>query len=339
MATRERPTAKNKTNLVSWHEAEPAPVVLITGAEEVIVDRAAGLLVQKAHEADPALEVTEIDAASYDAGQLATLTSPSLFGERKLLIASGVEATNDAFLKDAIDYLGDIQSDVIFLFRHSGGVRGKRLLDAIKASGAPVIEATPIKKDSERNDFATGEFRRAKRRITPAALRALIDAVGADLRELASGCQQLISDTEGTIDLEHVELYYGGRVEVTGFKVADAAAAGQTGQALNLLRHAIATGSDPVPLVAAVAMKLRGMAKVSAVGRGNPATVAKEVGMAPWQVDRARRDLSRWSPDALAEAIMAVADADEAVKGGGRDPIYAVEKMIGVVASAAKRRN
>ena len=50
--------------------------------------------------------------------------------------------------------------------------------------------------------------------------------------------------------------------------------------------------------------------------------------LAPWQVDRARRALSHWSPEGLATAVQAVADADFAVKGGGRDPVYAVERAI-----------
>lgn len=328
--------SKKSTNIVPWHRAAPAPVVLVTGSESVIADRAVASIQQQARQADPAIELTNLEASTYESGQLATLTSPSLFGETKLLIIEGVEATNDAFLTDAVAYLGDVQGDVTMVLRHGGGVRGKKLLDAVKVSGSPVIEAQPLKKESERSDFAAGEFRRAGRTIRPQALRALIDAVGTDLGELAAGCRQLIEDTEGTIDTRQVETYYGGRVEVTGFKVADAAVAGRSGQALSLVRHAVATGVDPVPLVAAMAMKLRGMAKVTVRGSGGGS--AAKLGMAPWQVDRARREVSRWTPDGLADAITAVAEADRAVKGAGRDPIYALEKMLMTVAAAARRR-
>lgn len=50
--------------------------------------------------------------------------------------------------------------------------------------------------------------------------------------------------------------------------------------------------------------------------------------MAPWQVDKARRLLSGWSAEALGRCISAVAAADAEVKGGGRDPVYAVERAI-----------
>jgi DNA polymerase-3 subunit delta len=65
------------------------------------------------------------------------------------------------------------------------------------------------------------------------------------------------------------------------------------------------------------------------------ADAARDLGLAPWQVDKARRQLRGWSPQGLASAIEAVAAADLAVKGGlpikGRragDPVYAVEKAV-----------
>ena len=59
--------------------------------------------------------------------------------------------------------------------------------------------------------------------------------------------------------------------------------------------------------------------------------------MAPWQVNRAVQDLRRWSPEGLATAISAVAQADAEVKGEGRDPQFAVERAVLRVAGAADR--
>jgi len=111
--------------------------------------------------------------------------------------------------------------------------------------------------------------------------------------------------------------------------------AGDAGHAVALLRHALATGLDPVPLVAALAARLRVLAKVAAT-RGRGATAARDLGLAPWQVDRAMRELRRWTPEALAGAIAAVAQADAEVKGEGRDPRYAVERAVLQVAAAAR---
>ena len=45
-------------------------------------------------------------------------------------------------------------------------------------------------------------------------------------------------------------------------------------------------------------------------------------------------DLRRWTPEGLASAISAVAQADAEVKGEGRDPRFAVERAVLRVAGA-----
>ena len=217
-------------------------------------------------------------------------------------------------------------------------MRGKKVLDTMKKARARVIECPAIKTDRDKADFVTNEFRRQGRKVTPEAVRALIEAVGKDVRELTSACSQLVADTEGVVDDEVVERYHGGKVEATGFRVADAAVAGQAGEALRLLRHAIGTGVDPVPD--------RGRPGQPAAHRWSrsappaaaaPATLAKSLGMAPWQVDKARRSINGWDSEGLGRAIQAVAAADFEVKGGGRDPVYAVERAILTIAGRPAR--
>lgn len=318
--------AARKPAGIAWTDAPLAPVVLLSGGEGLLADRASARISQLAHEQDPSVEVTHIEAAAYERGMLEMLASPSLFGEQKLVIVAGVEKTNDDFLTEATDYVAAPAPDVWLVLRHEGGVRGKRLLDAIKKAKHPIIACEPIKRDSEKSDFVVAEFRRAKRRIDAEAVRSLVDALGNDLRELAAACGQLISDTAETVTAQTVDKYYGGRVEANAFKVADAVAAGRRGEALVSLRHALATGADPVPIVAALAIKMRGLAKVAAArARG---LTARDLGMAPWQVDRARKELSGWTPDGIAAAITAIAQADAEVKGLSRDPVFAVERAV-----------
>ena len=280
------------------------------------------------------VEVSEIDASAYEVGMLGVIASPSLFDEPRAVVVRKVEACNDAFLTDALAYLDRIEDDVVLALVHGGGVRGKKLLDAIRAGGHPVVVCEAIKRDSDKSAFVTDELRRAGRRADAGGVRALDEAVGSDLRELASAVAQLVADTTGTIGAQVVEQYYAGRIEATGFRVADAAVAGNVAQAVALLRHAMSTGVDPVPLVAALAAKLRTLAKVAAM-RGRSGVSAGDLGLAPWQVDRARKDLSRWTPETLAFAINAVAQADAEVKGASRDPQFAIERAVLRVAGAA----
>jgi DNA polymerase III subunit delta len=324
---------------LAWHEVRPAPIVLISGTENFLADRALRILRDALRALDPALEVHDVDAADYAPGQLITLASPSLFGEPRLLRVTNVEKMTDAFLDEAVAFLDDPAEGAVVALRHAGGVRGKRLLDAIRSGHGGGIEVVcaELKRESDRAEFAAAEFRHAGRAIAPVALRALVSAFADDLGELGAACQQLLADTAGDITADVVQRYYGGRVEATSFAVADAAIAGQLGQALGLLRHALDTGADPVPMVAAFAMKLRTMAKVGGV-RGSGGQIASQLGLAPWQVDRARRDLQGWDEVGLGRAILAVADADAAVKGASRDPVFALERLVTLVAERGQPR-
>ncbi|MBD8080742.1 DNA polymerase III subunit delta [Cellulosimicrobium arenosum] len=337
-ATQSRSAAASRSAgpSTSWDDVRLAPVVLVQGPESLLAERAVDALVDLARERDPQVEKIALEGASYQAGSLSVATSPSLFGEAKIVVVGGAEAATEELVADVTAYVPVADPGTTVVVVHGGGVRGKRMLDAIRASGAPVVLAEAIKKDSDKVAFVTAEFRRARRRIDASGVRALVEALGTDLRELAAACGQLVTDTEGTVTEQVVDRYYGGRVEATGFRVADAAVAGSTGEAVALLRHALATGADPVPLVAALAMKLRALAKVGAA-RGRGSASAKDLGMAPWQVDRARRELAGWTPEGLATAISAVAQADAEVKGAGRDPVFAVERAVLTIARSHGR--
>ncbi|HET8768910.1 MAG TPA: DNA polymerase III subunit delta [Pedococcus sp.] len=314
------------------------PLVLIAGPEGVLAERALASTLEELKASAPDLEVVRLAAATYEAGSIGIHASPSLFGGEKCLVVEDLDEAPDELQEDLLAFLAAPEPDVTLVVTHKSGQRGKKVLDTLKKSKARVHEAPAINTDRDKTEFATHEFRRAGRKVTPDAVHALIEAVGKDVRELAAACGQLVADTTGVVDEDLVARYHGGKVEATGFRVADAAVAGQTGEALRLLRHAIATGVDPVPIVAVLAQQLRQLVKVGAAGRGRSADVARELGMAPWQVDKARRGLSGWGPEGLAEAIQAVAQADFEVKGGGRDPVYAVERAILTISEARTGR-
>lgn len=318
----------------TWHRAAPAPLVLIKGPEAVLAGRAVDRITAIMRERG-AIEVTRLDASAYSRGALVTATSPSLFADPGLVVVESVASMNDDFLSDALAYAANPDPDCVVVLLHGGGVRGKKLLDLLSKDRRPEYSCPPITKDAELTSFVAAEFERAQRPALARAVRALVDAIGPDVAELASACAQLMSDVSGTIDQDVVARYYGTRVNATGFAVADAAIAGKSGEAIALVRHAMSTGTDPVPLVAALAAKVRALIKVGAArGRGLD---QKALGMQPWQIDKARRDLQRWDAESLALAVEAVARADAEVKGASRAPGFALERAVRTVAGLARQ--
>ncbi|XPP27954.1 MAG: DNA polymerase III subunit delta [Leucobacter sp.] len=327
---------------IGYDEARPAPVVLVSGPEHFLADRAARIIREELKARHAELEIHDLDASAYGSGELFTVASPSLFAEPRLIRIEGVEKASDALIEDAKSYLAQPAEDTTLLLRHAGGQRGKGLLDAIRgetgaALGAIEIACAEIKRDQDRLAFAQAEFRRLRAEVAPGAVRALVAAYGGGIGELAGAIEQLVSDVGTRLTEEDVNRATEGRVEAGAFKVADAATAGRAAEALVLLRQALGTGTDPIPLLAALNMKVRAMARVYGA-RGSGGELAKAFGMAPWQVERAQRETRGWTEGDLARAIDLAAETEWLLKGGSRDPEYALERYVLFIARRGRAR-
>jgi DNA polymerase-3 subunit delta len=312
--------------------AAPAHTIIV-GEEEYLVDRTVRELVNAAGG-----DVRDVDAAALAPGELASLASPSLFGGDCVLVVRSAQNAVKEVAAELGRYLASPDPDLVFIVTHAGGAKGKDLLAAVKASGATVVDCLKVTRFSERLDFVRAEFRRSGRRADEAAARALLDAVGSDLRELAAACEQLAADTEGAIDGTVVARYYRGRAEATGFTVADRTVEGQLAPALEQLRWALATGVSPVLICSALATGVRLLGRVSAApARMSSMALAAEVGAPPWKIDRVKQQLRGWAPDApdgIARALHAVAEADAQVKGESSSAAYALERAIRRIVTA-----
>ena len=299
------------------------PLTLVTGPEELLADRAVTQIVAAARQADPAVEICDLAPGQLAPGGFAELVSPSLFGEAKVVILRGVQDLTTDQTAEVTRYLKDPADTTVLVLVHGGGVKGKALLDAVKKLKPNLVDCPKLAKPGDRIGFIKAEFKRERRSITDDAARALSDAVGSDLRELAAAASQLVADTEGTVDDAVVARYYQGRAEVSGFAIADLAIEGKRFEALEQLRFALDTGVAPVLIVSAFATGLRRLGKVAAAG-GN----ARDLGLPPWQVDKLRKQARSWNPARLGAALRSVAETDAAVKGAGADPAYALEKLV-----------
>ena len=383
-------TAGVGTGFPPWSRAVLAPVVLLLGKQEVFAKRAIAMLrreamtlAESAGDFEPP-EVTELDASSYEAGSLAQLLSPSLFGGKPLVVVSGLEGGSAALLDDLAAYLESLMGA-------SGGAGGRGAAGASgaaagtagasgaaagtagaaagtagasgaggrSASGAAasrgasrdggkgpwaaIYSCDDLKRRDEKLKFLTAEGTRLGRKLEPAAANALVDALGEEFGELVAVTDQLL-ETAGNMDcplrLDDVQVYLKGRVETTGFDIADAAVVGDVSGALAKLRHALGIGVAPVVIVAAMAMKIRQLLQLAAP----PSRLVQETGlladvkpMNDWMARKIRPLLGRWDDARLGRALRAVSVADAQVKGGSRDAEYALEAMILEVCRCARK--
>jgi DNA polymerase-3 subunit delta len=315
--------------------ADIAGVSVVVGEEELLVERAVARLVAAARPAD---DVRHVQAAGLRPGELASLTAPSLFGGGCVIVVHGTADAAKNVADEITSLAGDPPPETVLVLTHAGGAKGKALLAALGKRGARMIECPKVTRMGERMQFIRGEFRQAGRTVEESGVRALLDALGNDLRELAAACAQLAADTTGVVDQAVVARYYRGRAEASGFTVADRAVEGRLGEALELLRWALAVGVSPVLITSGLAQGVRLLGRVGSAPRGqSDAAVAAEAGMPPWKVDRVRQQLRGWTPEGVARALAVVARADAQVKGEGTSAGYALEVAIRDIVACRSR--
>ena len=312
-------------------------LVLVQGAEGLLADRA----ISKIITSKPGAQVITLSADEIESGVITDNLAPSLFSDARVVVIKEIQDLTSDCSDEVGDYLENQDENLTLILWHKGGIKGKALVDKIKKAKAEVIVVEVIKKDSEKSDFIRSEFKKLERKVSTEAVSALIDSLGSDLQELSAACSQLASDVTFSkiIDEDDVRAYQQGRVESTGFDVADAALDGKTAIALINLRNALATGTDPVLIVSALASSLRTLAKVSGQSSSSKSfELASILALPPWQIDKARRQLSGWNEIGLTKAVIAIANADADIKGAASDPIYALERAIMTVCSARSGR-
>jgi len=314
------------------------PLILVTGDEPLLVDRAIARATAAARRVDVGVERRDGTGSGLTVGEFTDLVAPSLFAEPRIVVIRGAHEASRELATALAGYTKDPVEGVWLVIHHPGGARNKAIADALTKAGATVITCNKITKLNERIDFVRAEIRRAGGTTNPAAVTALVEAVGSDLRELASAADQLVADAGGTVDEKAVHRYHRGRAEVSGFAVSDATMSGDLPGALESLRWALGVGVAPVLIADALADGVRTVARVTGAKGGNSYAIASQVGMPPWKVDRARGMARGWSADGLAGGMAIVAELNAAVKGVAVDFQYALEKAVIDLVTARRRR-
>lgn len=312
---------------------------LILGEEELLAERAIGEILRSVRAAVGGADVpvNRMRAGEVSLNELAELLSPSLFADERVVI---LEAAAEAGAK-AVEVIGNAAADLppgtVLVVQHSGGGRAKALATQLRDIGATTHPCAKITKASERADFVRAEFRRCKVKVDERTVAAMLDAVGSDVRELASACSQLVADTGGHVDAAAVRRYHSGKAEVTGFEIADKAVVGDVAGSAEALRWAMARGVPHVVLADALAEAVHSIARIRPLS-GDHYRLAGEVGMPPWRVERTKKQARHWTGEKVAVAIRLVSALNADVKGAAADPDYALENTVRKVAELAAGR-
>ncbi len=328
-------------------------ITLAIGAETVLVERAVRAVSTAARRADPSVQRSVIDGGDDRAAhELREAAAPNLFGDGGVVVIEGIDGADDQLARAVREVIADQSDNVFLVFTHPGGNKGKALLDDLKAAGAQVVDCQPLKRGKATTEFINHEFASRKRRATSDAVVALYEAIGQDLGLLGSAVSQLCSDVEvNPIGADDVRDYFAGVAGISGFSIADAVWERRYAEALRMLRQAMLSsdaGRVGPSTVSSLASGLRSLVRVGGMPPGaSEADIAREVGVPPWKVKTLRNQWSRWSGDQrrLAASVVALADADGAMKGGVREgssldaeqKLLALEILVATTAASHAR--
>jgi DNA polymerase-3 subunit delta len=164
-------------------------------------------------------------------------------------------------------------------------------------------------------------------RADQAVCRALVEAAGDDLYELATEVDKLATwaGEEGSISVEDVEALVAPRAEAPAFAVTDAFGARDVAGVLRAVERSLERTGDPhsrtIPrLVGTItnhAARLRACQALDAEGVV-PADAAGRLRQHPFYVKKLYAQARNFTEDELCDVTIRLAELDHALKGGSR---------------------
>ena len=318
------------------------PVTLVLGEEELLAERAVADAVAVARERlGPGTSVEEVRGGGLPDGFAMDLATASLFGGGRVVVvqeADGLDAAaREAVLALAADPAAATAVVLLATRPVAPGRQGKFFKD-VQRHAATVLVAKL--KPSERSSWLRAEVRRLGRKADEAAVAALVDTVGQDLRELAGAVAKLhVAVPPPTVlSAGHVTEFLAQTADRGIFELTDAVFAADAATALDRLDALFDQGEDPIRLLGFIASQLRLLLRVAdhpELPKGQVAALLGG-GVRDWQVDRARRQLRRFRPGDLHRALDLIAEADAHIRNGTSSPRLLLELLIARLAGAGE---
>ena len=290
-----------------------APPVLLLWGEDPF------LLRQAALEAFGDLQAREVDAADWEGGETADLSTPSLFGGRRGLLVAECRSLPDHATKELKRYLEAPAPDALLVLLVRVGDRGKPSA-ALQKMVEPVGEIREVAVG--RKELASWVVGRGKRRdiaVTAPAAQAVVQALGEEPAELDQAVSQLGDAFPGAkITPDLVAQQFRGLGEQKVWDLCDRAFERNLPASIRSMRSLLSAREDPIMILGGISSRVRDLLKVRSLPDGTaPAEVARAAGLRfDWQARRYREQAQRFSMPELIGIHDALLVADRELKTG-----------------------
>lgn len=244
-----------------------------------------------------------------------------------------------AFRKHLLEYLPALPESTHLVFVEPAKLPPKdpfvRLTEAHPELGKRKFFTLPnIRRSDGRAHLATWIRQRAKQKgasIEPAAVNALTELVGNNLRQLDSELEKLaLYCEEGSITLEAVTVLVSLARETVVWDLVNALNQRDLEAAMETLRRLFEEGQAPLQIFALIVREYRILIQVKTLlAQGaTHVQIASRLGLQPWAVERAERSARSASPEHLRQTYHTFLEVDTAIKTGLQQPEAALEFLV-----------
>ena len=304
-------------------EPELKPVYLLTGTDRPKI--AVALRRLRARVGEEAIEqLHAADASGEDA--VAACNALGLFGgDTRLVVVDGVEVWKSTDVKELEAYVAAPAPTTVLALVGEGIKRDSALAKAVAKAGQ--VLAYDVSK-KQLPDWVAEQFARLGASVDRDVCRALVEAVGDDVGDLASEIQKLATWANGEqITRAIVEELAVGRAETPIFAVTDAwgrrdvAAMIRATESLLDRSHRPRSG-ELIRLVASLVGHVGRVRKISRLADEGvrSSEIASRLKMHPFVAEKGVKQAGNFSPQELAQATVRLAELDAGAKGGSRLP-------------------
>ena len=245
--------------------------------------------------------------------------------EARAVLVDGVEAWKTADVKEVEAYLASPAPATVLALVGDGLKKDSALAKTVaKAGEVHFYEVT--KKDLP--NWVGEQFARLGASADRDACRALVEAVGDDVGDLASEIQKLATWANGEqitrVDVEQLAV---GRAETPVFAVTDAWGQRDVSATLRATESLLDRSHRPrsgelIRLVASLVGHVGRVRKISRLADSGvrSSEIASRLKVHPFVAEKSAKQARNFSPEELAQATVRLAELDAGAKGGSRLP-------------------
>lgn len=276
------------------------------------------------------LGIEHLPAEADLAVALEALRTPSLFGDRRVIVVRDVGRFDAAAVDPVLDYLGEPSEESVLVLVAGGGQTNRRLADAVRKRGHVVDTSVP-QRAKEKTQWIADQISSGPVRLSPSAARKLTAHLGEDLGRLETLLAGLAAAYgEGaTVGEEELEPFLGEAGGVAPWDLTDAIDRGDTAGAVTALHRMLDGGQrHPMAVLSTVSRHVLALVRLDGAGVRSDAEAAALIGTAPFPARKALAQSRKLGSQSIARAVKLVAQADLDLRGASEWPNLLVLEIL-----------